>query len=232
MNRSAEIADASEEVVIEPGDIFACYGSDFVSRFISLETSAFTWLTAPRGLKVSPSHVAIACPRFTPHSDRCFWFESTTLTNRRCLEAGRKVSGVQCHPIGARMKDYLRGGRVDVYRLTPINALSGHAVNDMRADLISWFIREAVSYDAAAAVFSGATLIRSIDKLTGWMTPRMESVFCSQLIAAELMSLCRMNRDNPQRYNPGRLLRTVVQQGTYSRVMSLTNADLLRVIHL
>lgn len=232
MNRAAESFDASDEIVIEPGDIFACYGSDFVSRFISVETSLLTWPLAPRGLRLSPSHVAIACPRFTPAQDRCFWFESTTMTRRKCLEAGRPISGVQCHQIGDRLKDYLIGGAVDLYRLTPINALCGHDVNDMRSDLISWFIREAVSYDAASAVFSGATVLRTIDKLTGLLTPRMESVFCSQLIAAELMSLCRMNRDNPQRYNPGRLLRTLVQQGTYTRIRSFTRADLKYVRHL
>lgn len=200
-----------------------------MSRFISVETSLLTWPIAPSGLRYSPSHVAIACPRFFPVQDRCFWFESTTMTRRKCLESKRSVSGVQCHAIGDRLKDYLMAGAVDVYRLTPINALCGHDVNDMRSDLISWFIREAVSYDAASAVFSGATVLRSLDKLVNWLTPRMESVFCSQLIAAELMSLCRMNRDNPQRYNPGRLLRTLVQQGTYTRIRSLTRDDLKEV---
>lgn len=148
------------------------------------------------------------------------------MVHRPCLEAKRKVSGVQCHAVGDRLKDYLWEGRVDVYRLTPINAMCGHAVQDMRDDLISWFIRENVSYDFASAVFSGADVIRSIDKFTGMMIPKLESVFCSQLIAAELMSLCRMNRDNPQRYNPGRLLRNLVEQGTYSRIRSLGSDDI------
>lgn len=153
------------------------------------------------------------------------WFESTTMTARPCAVAGRRVSGVQCHAVGDRLQDYLRDGEVDVYRLTPINALSLDAVADMMHDLVEWFIAQEVGYEMAGAIFSGTRLVRSLDKLTGWMTPRMESVFCSQLIAAELMSLGRMNRDNPERYNPGRLLRTLVQQGTYSRVRSLTAAD-------
>lgn len=217
---------SDEPLTIEPGDIFACFGADAVSRFISYETSLLSFPFAPAGLRLAPSHVAIACPRYEENSGQCFWFESTTMTHRPCLEAKRRVSGVQCHRIGDRLEDYLWEGRVDVYRLTPINALCGHAVNDMRDDLISWFIREEVSYDVASAVFSGAVLMRSIDKLTGLMVPRFESVFCSQLIAAELMSLCRMNRDNPQRYTPGRLMRTLVSQGTYSRIRSLSEQDI------
>lgn len=214
---------------IEAGDIFACWGTDAVSRLIAIETSLLTWPFAPRGLKLSPSHVAIACPRFAPNHSRCYWFESTTLAHRECLEAGRPVCGVQVHAVGDRLQDYCGRGRVDLYRLTPINALTGQQMRDMRSDLLEWFVRKRIGYDMAGAVFSGTRVIRSIDKITGWLTPGMESVFCSQLIAAELMSLCRMNRDNPLRYNPGRLLRTLVQQGTYSRICSFTANDLDQV---
>lgn len=222
-------ATTQQPIEIEAGDIFACFGSDMLSRLISVETSLFTWPFAPRGLRLSPSHVAIACPRYAPNEERCWWVESTTLTGRPCVESKMQVSGVQVHAIGDRMADYLTAGRVDLYRMTPINRLTRDQIRDMRDDLITWFIGEQVSYDMAGAVFSGARLARSIDKVTGWLTPRMESVFCSQLIAAELMSLCRMNRDNPQRYNPGRLLRTLVQQGTYTRIRSFTAADLEEV---
>lgn len=226
--RAAEVSETLKPLTIEPGDIFACFGSEAMSRFISIETSLLTWPFAPRGLKLSPSHVAIACPQFHPNHTRCYWFESTTMTHRKCVVAGRPVSGVQCHAVGDRLHDYLINGAVELYRLTPINALSPEAIMDMRSDL-SWFIDREVGYEMAGAIFSGARIIRGIDKLTGWMQPRMESVFCSQLIAAELMSICRMNRDNPQRYNPGRLLRVLVGQGTYTRIRALTVADLPEV---
>lgn len=232
MIRAADISTEMEPLTIKPGDIFACWGFEPLSRFISLETSLLTWPFAPSGLRLSPSHVAIACPRFAPHHSRCFWFESTTMTGRSCLERGHAVSGVQVHSVGLRAQDYLQQGRVDLYRLTPINELSSDQVGAMRFDLISWFIRKGISYDAAFAVFSGARLIRTIDKLTGLLTPRMESVFCSQLIAAELMTIGLMNRDNPIRYNPGRLLRTLVRQGTYTRIRSFNSADLDEVREL
>lgn len=222
MTRAAD----SREFGIEPGDIFACFGADPVSQLISWKTSLLSWPFAPRGLRLSPSHVAIACPRFHPFSDHCFWFESTTLTRRECLEAGRPVSGVQVHHVGDRLTDYCHEGRVDLYRLTPMNVLSADSILELRGDLVSWFISHGVSYDMAGAVFSATRIARTFDKFTGWMIPCHESVFCSQLIAALLMGLCRMNRDNPQRYNPGRLLRTLVQQGTYSRIRTFTADDL------
>lgn len=234
MIRAADISTEMipEPLQIQPGDIFACWAPDLLSRFISIETSLFTWPLSPKGLRLGPSHVAIACPRFPPHHSRCWWIESTTMTRHACIESGKPVSGVQVHPVHLRLQDYLETGRVDLYRLTPINALTPDQIRDMRNDLISWFVRKGISYDAAGAVFSGTRLIRSIDKVTGFLQPRFESVFCSQLIAAELMSLCRMNRDNPVRYNPGRLLRTLVHQGTYTRVRSLTAADLDEVKEL
>jgi hypothetical protein len=219
--------DISTEItLIEPGDIFACFGSDPMSRFISLETSLLTWPIAPAGLRLSPSHVAIACPRFAPDHSSCWWFESTTMSRRPCLESKTPVQGVQVHAVADRLRDYCQTGHVDLYRLTPINRLAADEIRNMRSDLIQWFIEERIGYDAAGAVFSGTRLIRSLDKLTGILVPRMESVFCSQLIAAELMSLGRMNRDNPQRYNPGRLLRVLVQQGTYTRIRSFGPQDL------
>lgn len=230
MTRAAELS--ADEILIRPGDIFACFGADPLSRLISVETSLLSWPFAPRGLRLSPSHVAIACPRYFPYTDHCYWFESTTLTRRQCLEAGRPVTGVQVHAVGDRLQDYCERGRVDLYRLTPINALSKDQIEELRSDLVNWFIDNAISYDLAGAVFSGARVMRSVDKITGWMTPCHESVFCSQLIAALLMSLCRMNRDNPQRYNPGRLLRTLVQQGTYTRVRTFTAADLQEIAEL
>lgn len=200
----------------QAGDIFACWGADWVSRFISAETSLLTWLTAPRGLRFSPSHVAIACPILLG-DHVCHWVESTTLTRRTCLINHERVSGCQVHKIEHRMSDYLSGGGcVDVYRLTPINQLSPDETDDMRRDLVDWFVREGVGYDAASAIFSGTRVARVIDKVLPFWDSRAHRVFCSQLLAAELQALGRMNRDDPERYNPGRLLRTLVRQGVYS----------------
>jgi hypothetical protein len=199
----------------EPGDIFACFGADSVSRLISWQT-AIPW--APSALRFGPSHVAIASQLDAIRGAELVWIESTTLTRRRCLFRGESVHGCQVHQIADRVSDYVNaGGRVDVYRLTPINRLTAGNVRELAQDL-EWYVREAYGYDAASALFSGTKLIRAVDKVFSFWTPAPHSVFCSQLLAAELQALGLMNRDNPQRFHPGRLVRQLVRQGTYSRV--------------
>lgn len=199
-----------------PGDIFACWGADAVSRGISLETSLLSWLTGPDGLRWSPSHVAIAAnlPTFSPDP---LWFESTSLASRYCLVASAAVSGTQAHRIQDRVEDYLNaGGRVAVYRLTSIDRLT-YDDELLLTCYLKQFLAEpgsgrpAISYDTIGAALSGTRLIKYLP----FMRSRLDSVFCSELIAALLQRLCRMNRDNPTRYNPGLLLRTLVRQGTY-----------------
>lgn len=213
--------EQEEPFGIEPGDIFCCWGTDRISRLISVKTSLGSLLRGPSGLRYAPSHVAIACPRYAPHNQQQFWVESTTLAHRKCLERQKNVRGCQVHHIPDRIRDYTGcGGHVDVYRLTPINGLTGHQVSELRQDLIGWFVRHEVGYDAASAIFSGTKLLKSMDKALPFWAPGAQSVFCSQLIAAELQALGLMNRDSPVRYNPGRLMRMLVRQGVYGRVAS------------
>ncbi len=199
-----------------PGDIFACWGTDWISRGITFQTSCFTWPIAPRGLKWSPSHVAIACPGNPLHlNDRCIWVESTTLSRRDCIINRKRVSGCQAHTITSRLSDYVNnGGRVDVYRLTPMNQLQSSESDQLRKNLIQ-LVRDGVEYDMASALFSGTRLIRALDKIIPFWDAKRHRVFCSQLIAGVLQANCRMNRDDPERYNPGRLLRMLVRQGVY-----------------
>lgn len=205
--------------------MFACWGTDRISRLISAETSSFF---GPRGLRWAPSHVAIAAdvlPRaissvlgsvvLPPGSGDLplCWVESTTLARRNCLVAGRRVSGVQVHPWRERMRDYVGGGgRVDVYRLTEIDALS-HRERFELAKLLQLFLRngDPVQYDTAGALTSGTRVVR---RFTAWRN-QLDSLFCSELIAAVLQRLNRMCRRNPADFHPGRLLRSLVTQGTY-----------------
>lgn len=194
------------EYIPEPGDIFACWGSDWISRGISLPTSS---LIGPRGLRWAPSHVAIACQRFAPNESQCFWWESTSLTDRPCLESHRTVSGVQVHTIGARMQDYLQaGGRVSVYRLSRFDKLSHDERIDLRLFLYGLIAEE---YDTLGAVVSGTRLIRHV---TLWRN-QLDTMFCSEMIAVVLQWLTLMCRENPSVFTPGRLLRQLVTQGTY-----------------
>jgi len=201
-----------------PGDVFACWGTDWVSRGISLETSLTSWLTAPAGLKWSPSHVAIACTRYAPDHDLCYWFESTSMSRRLCLESGFPVHGVQVHRIDDRVADYVKpGGRVVQYRLTDVDTLDELEQANLRRVLFQWVGTEdkpAATYDTTGAAFSGLRLL----PYSPFRRADLESLFCSEMVAAVLQRCCLMNRSNPARYNPGRLLRTLVRQGTYKQL--------------
>lgn len=206
----------TDEVYIpEAGDVFACWGADWISRAISLETSSFR---GPRGVRWAPSHVAIACPRWFPkHHTHCYWWESTSLINRPCLEADRPVNGCQVHMIDSRLRDYcFAGGSVTVYRLTEFDRLTDSEVSQLRS-LLGLCIgdeadkTEPVRYDTAGALCSGTRIVR---RFTVWAN-QLDSLFCSELIAALLQRLGRLCRENPSSFTPAQLLRRLLTEGTY-----------------
>lgn len=201
---------------LEHGDVFACWGRDWISRGISLETSLTSWIVGPSGLRFSPSHVAIVS-ELTGEAG-LWWFESTTMSQRICRSSGYPTRGVQVHSVADRIFDYVTaGGRVDQYRLTECDRLESQdflRLERMLSDYVGREDRAAIGYDTAGALFSGL-------RLTTWLPvlrANAETLFCSELIAALLQRLCRMNRSNPARFNPGRLMRTLVRQGTYAHL--------------
>lgn len=193
---------------LQPGTIAACYGGDRVGRFISRWTrSAF----GPQRLKIGPSHVAMLCP-----SDRSdiplLWVESTTMCPDPCLIRGTHVSGCQAHDPANRIRTYLAaGGWVDFWRLSDIDRLSVDEQLLLRWILLEHFVKPGISYDTGGAIISGTRVL----KLAPFLTADLESVFCSELIAATLQRLHRLNRDNPTKYSPASLLRDLYRQGTY-----------------
>lgn len=200
----------------QPGDIAACFGRDLTSRVIRLGTmSPF----GPRGLRLPPSHVAILCP----HGDRLLWVESTTLCARPCLVRGLHVSGAQAHLPWLRVRDYVDGGGwVDLYRLVDVDTLSTAETRLLSRILIDHFVRRGVRYDFGGAVLSGTRVFQLLRMFPG---ADLDQLFCSEMVAAVLMRLGRMNRSNPTRFNPGRLLRTLVRNGVYRFVKSLRDGE-------
>lgn len=194
-----------------PGDIAACYGVDWTSRLISAGTSS---LVGPHELCWPPSHVAICCR----NDDETIWVESTSLCHRACLFRRMPVSGVQAHRPYDRIADYVRsGGRVDLYRLTEINRFSKSESCLLSRLLIDHFIKKHIRYDMSGAVLSGTRAFQLTRLFPG---ADLQRLFCSELIAAVLMRLGRMNHANPTRFNPGRLLRHLVRTGKYHRAGS------------
>ena len=193
----------------QPGDLLACYGNDWISRGIQ----TVTWSPfATSELRCGPSHLAIITD-----SDRGpLWVESTTLCRHPCVVLSELVSGCQAHEPLLRIKDYLStGGAVAVYRLTGINQLDESERHLLRHILFQHFLWKPVKYDIGGAILSGTRAIRWMGLLPG---ADLHSLFCSELVAAILMRLNRLNHANPTGFSPARLLRTLVTLGKYYRV--------------
>lgn len=195
-----------------PGDIAACHGADWMSRCIRWGTASL--IRSPR---IGPSHVAMiaALPIADLHREpqELYWWESTTLCHRPCLLAEQCVSGVQVHSPADRISDYVAaGGRVDIYRLAHFHRL------DRREELLLATLLTSLMgsrYDMTGALLSGTRVFQLTRLFPG---ADLHSLFCSEMLAAVLMRLNRMNHDNPTRFNPARLLRVLVRTGLYARV--------------
>jgi hypothetical protein len=200
-----------------PGDIAACFGADAASRVIS----AGTWSPlAPAGLRWGPSHVALLCE----HDGRMTWVESTSHCRHACLVRRRPVNGAQAHLPEQRVQDYVSGGgRVDVYRLTEINRLSTAEGRLLTRILIDHFVCGGLRYDLGGALLSGTRAFQLTRLFPG---ADLDELFCSELVAALVMRLNRMNHANPTRFNPGRLMRELVRIGKYRRVECCAPATL------
>lgn len=190
-------------MTFSPGDILAFHGTDLMSRVIRYWTAT---PFAPERLRIGPSHVGII---FERHG-RMLLGESTSLCKTPCEVIGQKIAGVQAHNPEDRIWDYTgQGGWVDVYRLTEIDRLG---VDDRKrlAELVETFV--GLPYDKLGAALSGT---RCFQALRLFPKADLHTLFCSEMVAAVLQRLCRMNRDNPTRFNPARLMRRLIREGTY-----------------
>lgn len=183
----------------EPGDIVAFYGSEWRSRVIELVTGG-------------PSHVGIVCewPLADPsggYETRNLLIESTTMCQRPCVIAGRRIEGVQAQFPWDRINDY--GGQATIYRLADHWQLND-AERDDFSDLAGvWMGRP---YDFRGALWSGTRILKFLPRMP---YSDLGTLFCSELIAACLQRLGRLCVTNAGFFNPASLLRTLVKSGVY-----------------
>lgn len=189
----------------QPGDILACYGTDWSDRAIRWGTAR---LFAPRRLRIGPSHLAM----IVEHEETLVWAESTSKCVHPCLVRDRRVAGVQIHRPFQRVKDYeQKDGHIDIYRLAPVWSLSKPEVLQL-SRMVRHFLQEEIGYDLGGALLSGTHVFQLLSAFPG---VDADEIFCSQLVAAVLMRLGRLNVDNPRRFNPARLMRLLVKDGIY-----------------
>lgn len=197
-------------MLFRAGDIAACYGTCWESRVIRWGTAS---LLAPRGLRLGPSHVAMLA------HDREFgltWFESTSLCKSSCLIRKTRVRGAQAqHPID-RIGDYtLQRGWVEIYRPTRLWELTADESARL-ADRLRETVEAGLNYDLGGALLSGTRCL----KFARFLRADLDSLFCSELIAAALQVLGRLCPQNPMHFNPAMLLRRLVRSGVYRRVVT------------
>lgn len=194
---------------LKPGDIMACHGTDIISQVIRYGTAS---MFGPSRLRFGPSHVAM----IVPWVEGKVWFESTSLTKEHCIYRGRSVRGVQVHSPFARIDEYVgAGGFVDVYRLSDIDQLTKEECDLLQKIVFKHFLPNEVDYDTIGAIISGTRVLKMTRLLP---SDALRSVFCSEVLAAILQRLHRMNRANPTKFNPACLLRRLITEGTYTFV--------------
>lgn len=189
------------------GDVLAFRGRDFVSRVIQVGTYVTTGPWFP--LRLPPSHVGIILPL---HGEMRL-VESTTMSRRRCLERFELHDGVQVQRPLERIGDY--GGACEVWRLAPMWSLSTWEADLLSRIVLDYYIRDGkVGYDMLRATLSGTRWLRLFDN------PDPYKAFCSELCYALLARANRLPQDDPARYNPARLIRTMIRCGIARRVVS------------
>lgn len=189
-------------VRLEPGDVVACWGTDWLSRRISLITSIMG------GCRYwAPSHVAI----IGTYNGQTAWYESTTQCLHPCLCCGElSKSGLQVHPPHYRLNDYLHsGGKVRVYRPSDFDALCLDI--DKLNELLRLALEKHLTYSYKGAAISGTNFLRR-----SRFIPDVDykDVFCSEFVSLILRTLGLMDRGDI-RINPGAMIRQLTFPGTY-----------------
>lgn len=182
----------------ECGDLFGFSGRNWTSAAISLGTYGLPFW--------GRSHVAIVGRYGDPTNEKPALYESTTLANIPCLHAGGPVKGVQVHPIESRLDNYK--GRIWYYQISKW-------MDKKRQNELSQFLYDHLGtpYDAIGAIRSGG---RAFGLVESWFREEdLHSVFCSELVAAALRIAGMFSNHNASRWNPQKLLKTLVKDGVH-----------------
>lgn len=146
------------------------------------------------------SHIAVAARH--PDRPELLLCESTTLADSPCIIQGRRVAGVQWHPIAERIRAYK--GLVWYYRpRSPLYHDEAARLSEFLAGMTGRH------YDTPGALGARDWLLAA---LVRWGRPAdLSSLFCSELCAAAGQMLDRFPPgDNASGFSPNRLARKAV----------------------
>lgn len=178
----------------QPGDLVGFSGRGLLSAAINLGT----WGLPGRGL----SHVAIVARR----RNQLALYESTTTVGTECLEMGRTIDGMQCHPIADRVVGF--PGRVWHYPLSrPMDPDQADSL-ELKLRILCRF---GVPYDYRGAFDARSTLIALLVRAK--FGENTEKLFCSELVAMVWDEFGVFSTANASEWSPNRLARYAVSQG-------------------
>ena len=183
-----------------PGDIIGFSGRGFLSDLINVATYG-----VPRyGL----SHVGI----IGEWRDELYLFESTTLDDEECAILGKRINGVQAHPIERRITNY--DGKVWHYPLC-------RELSQDESLSLSGFLFWALGlpYDNIGAFRSGGLGFSFVESLL--RPANLSSIYCSELAAAAHHHIGRLKTYNVSRFNPNRFVRLETRKGIIRRPQRL-----------
>jgi hypothetical protein len=172
--------------MFKPADIVAFSGIGLISDIINVAT----WGIPRFGV----SHVGIVAGS----KDGLLLWESTTLDELPCQIQGKKVSGVQCHPIDAAIERY----RGRIWRYPLYRELYPEETQRLTAFLMAQIGK---GYDEIGAFRSAG-----FGPIESMLHPEnLHALFCSELVAAAYREIGIMPTDNAGKWNPHALVRSL-----------------------
>jgi hypothetical protein len=195
-------------VSLKAGDVVAFAGRGVASNAIKLFTcSRFSHVggiayVSNRDMRASARYSGLA----DEWTSRNLLIESTTLDTHPCVIQQRPFRGVQAHEPHRRIEEY--DGEVWLLKLHPDWKLSLEESSLLTRYLLG---KVGLEYSMVEAALSGGNIVKR------WLSnpESFHYVFCSQLWTGALERVGRYPLANASKVNPGELVRTLVEQGTY-----------------
>jgi hypothetical protein len=197
---------------IKAGDILGFSGSTWLSAGINLATYGIPfWGISHVGIVADYSNGWFPCLTqysnlswdkdpllYLGDNERLLLFESTMFSPMPCAIQGRKVDGVQAHPVWDAIAEY--NGRIWHYSLR-------RKLRPLESQRLMAFLLQHISkrYDAIGALRAGGVGFSWIESLL--RKEDLESLFCSELCAAAHRNIGLFDTGHASKWSPNAFVR-------------------------